>query len=344
MPFSCSNADAQEPPINDYELKIEVDYFPGKLTDDIIDAFQFCENYFEDRDISVEIMYDSPNNEILNRSSYLDWEDWREIEREYHDYPTSHVYFLVAQRMPGQWIGGSACAYYGAGISLETVYNDPGNIRFIIMHEIGHCIGIGLHDDTDGEVYSSSGFMRRANIGYPGVNNSFVTEYDEDDWNDAFAMDGAFGNTPWLSARIWNSFSIIGEIYDNRTDIHGRVFDENGIGINGTITLSPVDNIGNEYGSVLFNGHFDFRVPPNNYTMIASPYYEDYSVEVGKINVSERENLELGNLTMTRNSQFNPPQSNPPQSNPLFYLVSFVIVSSILLFGVFVKIRKSKSS
>ena len=125
-----------------------------------------------------------------------------------------------------------------------------------------------------------------------------MTKYDEEDWNDTFATDGVFGNSTRCSARIWNRYSIIGEIYDNTSDVIGRVtgdvdMPEWGI----SIFLTEIE--GTNYYSTAFlpnDGNFSFQAKPGNYSL---ELREGYQFDLPQfINVSERETLMLGNLTV----------------------------------------------
>lgn len=263
-----------------YELKIEVDYFEGLLYPEVIEAFDFLESYFESRGIPTEVDFNSTYN-IIEGNPYVDDGDLRTIERQYHDQLTTHIYFIVAKRING--IAGGASPIFGAAIGLELASNY--DVRFLVMHEFGHCIGIGLQDDDDNEVYSSSGFM--------GYYCSNITEYDEADWNSSFAPDGAFGNQTRKQARMWNRYSVQGELYDDTADVTGTFSDAPR-----NVTLKEIDGPDECVAHIdVWSGNFYLQPHPGNYTLEVSD--AEYQLnEIVYVNVTERQVLNLGNITL----------------------------------------------
>jgi len=268
-----------------YELNLEVDYFEGFLYPEVIEAFTFLESYFQTRGILVDVDFNSTNH-IIEGNPYVDLNHWRTINRQYHDRSNTHIHVILAKSMVPTCSGFSN-PYFGAGVSLEVTGHNYTCIRMVIMHEIGHCIGIGIQDDGDNgeEVYSQSGFM--SNIW------SNDTEYFIEDWNSSFAPDGAFGNITWKSARIWNQFSVYGELYDDTADVTGRLTN-----VTRNLLLKEIDGP-NEYVAVIdiYNGHFYFQPHPGNYTLkVFDPEYQLSKAIF--VNVSERQVLNLGNISI----------------------------------------------
>ena len=311
-----------------YELKIKVDYFEGLLRPEVIEGFEFLESYFEDRGIQIEIDFNSTNNVIEGKGYVPNGEVVRTINRQYHDHPTTHTYFLVARTFNGN--AGGAFPLWGAGIGLEMA--DRSDIRFLIMHEIGHCIGIGLQDDDEGEVYPSSGFM-----GYYRPN---ITEYRAEDWNSSFAPDGAFGNQTRKQARMWNRYSIIGEIYDDTSDVMGNVTGD--IVSNGPVIYLKEVNGTNEYGVNVspFDGTYSFQAKPGNYTLeVAEGFKLDKLIFV---NITERETIHLGNVTieLAQVQSAEPPEEL--HDNRMAYILMAISVAAILVLAFAIRYRKLK--
>ena len=310
-----------------YELKIEVDYFEGLLRPDVVEGFEFLVSYFENRGIPTEVDFNSTNN-IVEGSGYIRGDDMRDINRQYHDQSTTHIYFLVARVADGN--AGSAYPLWGAAIGLEMAENRNYDVRFLIMHEFGHCIGIGLQDDTDeyNETYSTSGFM---GLYYPNI-----IEYNEDDWNASFAPDGTFGNQTRKQARMWNRYSIIGEIYDDTSDVMGNVGGD--IVSNGPVIILREVNGTNEYATNVYppDGAYIFHAKPGFYTLEALDGFElDKRVFV---NITEREIVYIENVTIERSDEsFIDTSQN---DYVLLALTVTISITTVLVVALIIKRRK----
>jgi hypothetical protein len=311
-----------------YELNIEVDYYPGLLTQEVIDAFDFLESYFEARNISTEVDFNSTNN-VIEGDGYLEVENWGAINRQYHDQPRTHIQYLIAKQVDGRAGGGSLL--WGAAIGLDK--SGPYDIRFLVMHEFGHCIGVGLQDDDVGrEVYSSSGFM--------GYNYPNITEYRAEDWESAFAPDDAYGDSIYTNTRIWNRSSIIGEHYDDTSSISGVINGEMYLPDFGSSII--LTNMENEeyYYELIFPDKRNFtflNVKPGNYTLEMPRGYQLNNSRF--INVTERQNIYLGNLTVEP-AEIVPEETL--QDNRLTYVLAAIFVTTILVLAFALWVRKNE--
>jgi hypothetical protein len=319
-----------------YELNIEVDYFPGLLTPEVIDAFNFLESYFETRNISTELDFNSTNNVIDGNGYNL---DMRAINRQYHDQPTTHIYFVVA-RLAHAW--GSA-SNLGVVISLDITGRNYENIRFLVMHEVGHCIGIGLQDDGDEENYPSWGFMAPYN---PNIAEQ-IEEYRAEDWNSSFATDGIYGNQTRKTARMWNRYSVVGEIYDNTADVMGVAIgdisfpDSSNFTVTDIIYLIEVGGSANQSAGITpYNGTFTFRaVKPGNYTLVAWDRLR--FIEPVFVNVTEREIKNLGDIAIEIVPVEPPEPVESPQDNRMAYILVALLITVILVLAFALWVRKN---
>jgi hypothetical protein len=320
-----------------YELNIEVDYFPGLLWPEVIDAFAFLESYFEARGINTTVDFNSTNNVITGEGNgYLTGYDMRTINRKYHDKPTTHIYFVIARVVEDK--AGGAYPLWGPAIGLELA--NRYDLRFLVMHEFGHAIGIGLQDDNeDTEVYPSAGFM--------GTYSQNITEYRAVDWNSSFASEGSFGNQTWKLARMWNRYSIVGEIYDDTSDVMGiangdiTLTDSHGIEIVHQITLKEVVG-SNEYSTSISpsDGTFTFEsVKPGNYTL--EPYDRLQLNAPVFVNVTERQIIDIGNIAMKLVPVEPPEPVESPMDNRMTYVLAAILVATILVLTFALWVRKN---
>ena len=129
-----------------------------------------------------------------------------------------------------------------------------------------------------------------------GYYHSNITEYREEDWNSSFAPEGSFGNQTWKLARMWNRYSIIGEIYDDTSDVMGNVTGD--IVSNGPIIYLKEVNGTNEYGVSVspFDGAYSFQAKPGNYTL---GVHEGFKLDkLIFVNITERQIIFLDNVNI----------------------------------------------
>jgi hypothetical protein len=308
-----------------YVLNIEVDYFEGLLWPEVIDAFDFLETYFEARGIPAEVDFNSTNN-IIPGNPYIDDNEWRTLHRRFHDRPSTHIHFIIAKQAGGNY--GEASPVLGGIINVELTeyFNET---RHVVMHEIGHCIGIGLHDDSQyNETYASQGFMSRS--------SSILQEYLPEDWDSAFAPDGAFGNQTWKTARMWNRYSVYGELYDDTGDVTGRMAGDTW----SNIYLKEINGPNNYSADFRYiDRTFSFQPEPGNYTLEAgSGYRLTHPVFV---NVTERAVIDLGDVTVVQLPVVPPEPVEPLQDNRAIYMLAAISVACILVLAFALWARKN---
>jgi len=307
-----------------YELNIEVDYFEGLLLPEVIEAFDFLESYYEARNITTTVDFNSTNN-VIEGNPYISEIEWRAIHRQYHDRPATHIHFIIAKYAGGYW--GQANPVLGAIINVEmTEYHNE--TRHVVMHEIGHCIGIGLQDDSDyNETYPSSGFM---------ASSSDLQEYRAEDWESAFAPDGAFGNQTWKTARIWNRYSVYGELYDDTADVTGRMAGDAW----SNIYLREINGPG-EYTADIHHSDrtFSFQPEPGNYTLEVDDGYR--LAQPVFVNVTEREIIDLGEVIIELLPVEPPEPIEPLQDNRAVYMLAAISMAVVLVLAFALWVRKN---
>ena len=190
---------------NNMDLFIEVDFLEGYQDTYVASAFENLTTHFAEKNITVHIEYDSPNNIIpweLGEEEPFNVGMQEEIEEKYHDYNDTHVYLLITKptEMDGQM--GGAQPEWGAAV---FVYKSHPNVTFLversIFHEIGHCIGVGLHDDeTFHEVYCED---MNCTMG-----EGRQIRYCDECWESVFAGEGEYKPDSVALARLWNKWSV----------------------------------------------------------------------------------------------------------------------------------------
>ena len=190
---------------NNMNLFIEVDFLDGYEFPYVYRAFENFTNYYAEKNITVHVEYESPNNTIpweLGEDEPFNVGMQKEIEETYHDYNETHVYLLITKptEMDGQ-MGGSQ-PEWGAAV---FVYKSHPNVAFLversIFHEIGHCIGVGLHDDeTFHEVYCDD-----INC---VMGEGRQIKYCDECWKSVLAEEGLYNPDSEALARLWNKWSV----------------------------------------------------------------------------------------------------------------------------------------
>ena len=190
---------------NNMDLFIEVDFLEGYQDTYVASAFENLTTHFAEKNITVHIEYDSPNNIIpweLGEDEPFNVGMQEEIEEKYHDYNDTHVYLLITKptEMDGQM--GGAQPEWGAAV---FVYKSHPNVTFLversIFHEIGHTIGVGLHDDeTFHEVYCED---MNCTMG-----EGRKIRYCDECWESVLVEEGLYNPDSVALARLWNKWSV----------------------------------------------------------------------------------------------------------------------------------------
>lgn len=116
--------------------------------------------YYASRGVNVHILLDEEITNLAYSDGKLTLDDLNVVEKNYHNYNTTHVYSIFAKEcIDDEEALGRAdyeaavfvdkCTWYGIGYAIPFGY---GRIKDCFFHEMGHCIGIGDHDKY-GEIY-----------------------------------------------------------------------------------------------------------------------------------------------------------------------------------------------
>ncbi len=200
--------------INHKDLFIEVDYTEGYDLPFIDDALANLTAYYAEKDITVHVDSNSPTNIVptnLGADDPFVIGMQEEIEEKYHDHNTTHVYLLITKPTVYDGQMGGANPEWG---STVYVYKTHPNVTFLtersIFHEIGHTIGVGLHDDQgDNEVYCTD---VNCSMGQGRLHG-----YCDDCWESVLAPDDEYPVIQLTHARLWDKWSVDEPIKDQET-------------------------------------------------------------------------------------------------------------------------------
>jgi hypothetical protein len=221
-------------------LNIEVDFYQANQYE-ISDSFILAKQWISKRNIVLAYNFNSTHNEI----TYVPGIDdtmvrFASIEFQYHDSPATSIYCVISR---GNALSNEAAETKWSGITInldyyDTIDNRTEYLAFVILHEIGHCIGAGLHDNIiGGEVYSSKGFM----AAYPNE----LCDYSDDDWNDTLAPitnNATYSQASiFFRARLNNKISVVGELGEKRGLVIVSIINDDGALIMGRAYFEDIN-------------------------------------------------------------------------------------------------------
>jgi len=133
-------------------LFLEIDYMSGY--EPALDAISYIESYFEnDLGVMVEVAYDEITDGELTAigvsTDSISIQELVTIESNLHDNPTTHLYVFYANELSEEEeSGGLAGPTFGVALNAQYFPGRLDRERTILLHEIGHCLGLEHCDNS----------------------------------------------------------------------------------------------------------------------------------------------------------------------------------------------------
>jgi len=143
-------------------LYLEIDYMSGYTPSP--DAISYIENYFENSlGVAVEVPYDEVTTSELaaigvSTESISD-QELNLIESQFHNNPTTHLYVFYANKLSEENIGGWFAESFGVAIDGSYLPGRLDRERTILLHEIGHALGMEHSTDPASAMQEGPTFL-----------------------------------------------------------------------------------------------------------------------------------------------------------------------------------------
>ena len=128
------------------------------------DAISYIENYFENSlGVVVEVTSDEVTTSELaavgvSTESISD-QELNLIESRFHNNPTIHLYVFYANKLSEENVGGWSAESFGVAIDGSYLSGRLDRERTILLHEIGHALGMEHSTDTASVMQSGPTFI-----------------------------------------------------------------------------------------------------------------------------------------------------------------------------------------
>ena len=105
-----------------------------------------------DLGVKVEIIYEEITNDELTAigvsTNSISDQELKTIEAQFHDNPSTHLYVFYTCALEEAEAGGLASDTFGAALSGEYISGNIARERTVLLHEIGHCLGLEHCDNS----------------------------------------------------------------------------------------------------------------------------------------------------------------------------------------------------
>jgi len=143
-------------------LRLEIDYMTGHAP--ASEAISYIESYFEnDLGVLVEATQDEVTDGELTAvgvsTESISPQELNTIESHFHENNTTHLYVFYADQLDDNTEGGAAGLTFGVAMNGRYLPERIDRERTIILHEIGHAIGLQHTSDTASVMQSGPTFV-----------------------------------------------------------------------------------------------------------------------------------------------------------------------------------------
>jgi len=139
----------------------EIDYMSGYTPS--AEAINYIESYFEySLGVIVEVVYDEVTLSELAAigvsTESISTQELNLIESHFHDHPTTHLYVFYANKLSEEEVGGLSADSFGVAVYASYFPGRLDRERTILLHEIGHALGMQHSTDPASAMQSGPTF------------------------------------------------------------------------------------------------------------------------------------------------------------------------------------------
>jgi hypothetical protein len=144
------------------QLNLEIDYMTGYAP--APEAISYLKYYFEnDLGVLVEATQDEVTNVELAAvgvsTELISPQELNTIESNFHENHTTHLYVFYASELEDNTEGGAAAPTFGVAINGKYLPGRLDRERTILLHEIGHALGMQHTSDPASVMQSGPTFL-----------------------------------------------------------------------------------------------------------------------------------------------------------------------------------------
>jgi hypothetical protein len=143
-------------------LYLEINYLTGYAP--APEAISYLKYYFEN-DLGVQL--ETAQNEVTNgelaaigvSTGSISPQELNTIEEHFHENHTTHLYVFYASELEDNTEGGAAALTFGVAINGKYLPGRLDRERTILLHEIGHALGMQHTSDSASVMQSGPTFL-----------------------------------------------------------------------------------------------------------------------------------------------------------------------------------------